>query len=130
MRSAITREVALPRAEHLRDGLQPAGHLGLDAGDLGDLVVHLARPLGGGGRIEGALAAGLHEESTVTTRSRTTSAAKAERRLAPGDRPRAEDERESSCRISSRESYPQTNKDRTNDERLTTRRRVLIHRAS
>ena len=55
-------EVALPGAEHLGDGLQPAGHLGLDAGDLGDLVVHLARPLGRGAGLERALAARAQEQ--------------------------------------------------------------------
>ncbi len=56
-------ELALPRAEDLRDGLQPSRHLGLDPGQLRDLVVHLARPLGRRGGIERALAAGSHEEN-------------------------------------------------------------------
>ena len=55
-------EIALAGAEHLGDGLHPAGHLGLQAGHLGDLVVHLPRPLGRHGRFQLPLAPGAHQQ--------------------------------------------------------------------
>ncbi len=76
-------EIALPAAEDLGDGLHAAGHLGLDAGQLGDLVVHLARPLGGGLGLERALAAGSTEEPRHEDEKRKSEPGEGEHRPRP-----------------------------------------------
>ena len=84
-------EIGLARAEHLADGLHPAGHLGLDAGDLGHAVVDLAGALDGGRR--SAARSRRSRRERPATREQHEGEGEKARRLGPGHRPAGDDGR-------------------------------------